>query len=832
MHQEDTMRKLHLVCNAHLDPVWLWQWQEGAGEALATFRTAAEFCDAFEGFVFNHNEALLYEYIEQYDPALFRRIRRLVEQGKWHIMGGWYLQPDCNMPAGESLVRQILHGRAYFRDKFHTIPRTAVNFDPFGHSRGLVQILAKAGYHSYLFCRPLQPDCALPDDEFVWVGFDGSRVTAHRSSEHYLSQRGKAANKVTEWMEAHGNSKVGLVLWGVGNHGGGPSRSDLESLEELRRKAPGWEIRHSTPESYFEDLAAQGPRLPEVGKSLNPFAVGCYTSQIRVKQKHRLLENELYAAEKICSCAALQGLSPYPGSELHEAARDLLFCEFHDVLPGSAIEPAEEDALRRLDHGLEILSRVKLRAFFALASGQHPPRDGRIPILLYNPHPYPVSGDFTCELQLPDQNRSGKTSPVRVFQNGSPVPAQLEKELSHLSMDWRKRVVFHADLQASSLNRFDCEVGPPAEPEPTGRGVEGDYLFESEDITVRIGGKSGLVEHYRLGQADLLGPGAFRPLVLEDTPDPWGMTAHRFGTVCGRFQLLSPEEAAKLSGIPGSELPPVRVIEDGEVRTVVEALFGYGRSFLCQRYFLPKHGRELAVEIRVYWNEKDRMLKWTLPCPWPEPHCIRQVAFGAEELADSGEEGVFQKWAVLTSEKQNLALSCVNDGIYGLDFTENALRMSLLRSPAYSALPSSGRLEMPKDRFLPRIDQGQRRFTFWVCGGELEERLRLVGREAAAHNEAPYPLAFSPAGAGKTVLPLIELHDRVIELCAFKQAHDGEGYILRLFEPTGKARSTEIGIPFLGIRKKLRFGGFEAKTCRLDTERRILAEVALTENDF
>jgi len=101
------------------DPVWLWQWEEGAAEALSTFRTAADFCETYEGFVFNHNEALLYEYIEEYDPRLFQRIGKLAAQGKWHIMGGWYLQPDCNMPAGESFVRQILHGHYYFLDKFH-----------------------------------------------------------------------------------------------------------------------------------------------------------------------------------------------------------------------------------------------------------------------------------------------------------------------------------------------------------------------------------------------------------------------------------------------------------------------------------------------------------------------------------------------------------------------------------------------------------------------------------------------------------------------------------------------------------------------------------------
>ena len=103
---------LHLICNAHLDPVWLWEWEEGAAAAISTFRTAADLCEEFDGFVFNHNEALLYQWVEEYEPELFQRIQRLVRSGKWHVMGGWHLQPDCNMPSGESFVRQALTGGA------------------------------------------------------------------------------------------------------------------------------------------------------------------------------------------------------------------------------------------------------------------------------------------------------------------------------------------------------------------------------------------------------------------------------------------------------------------------------------------------------------------------------------------------------------------------------------------------------------------------------------------------------------------------------------------------------------------------------------------------
>ena len=157
------MKKIHLLCNAHLDPVWLWTRSEGIAEAVSTFRVAADFCEKYDNFVFNHNEAVLYEWVEENEPQLFARIQKLVKQGKWRIMGGWYLQPDCTMPSAEGFLRQIETGNAYFKEKFGVTPTTAINFDPFGHTRGLVQILKKTGYDSYIYMRPGNPAGENPD---------------------------------------------------------------------------------------------------------------------------------------------------------------------------------------------------------------------------------------------------------------------------------------------------------------------------------------------------------------------------------------------------------------------------------------------------------------------------------------------------------------------------------------------------------------------------------------------------------------------------------------------------------------------------------------------
>ena len=520
--------QLFLICNAHLDPVWLWEWEEGAAAAISTFRTAADLCEEFDGFVFNHNEVILYRWVEQLEPDLFAQIQRLVREGRWHIMGGWYLQPDCNMPSGESFVRQILLGRRYFHEKFGVAPTTAINFDPFGHTRGLVQIMARSGYDGYVFCRPDQANCPLPAGPFQWEGFDGSRVLGVRPWGWYLSALGKAREKVERYLKEGPDENPGILLWGVGDHGGGPSRADLSQLTEWIPTIPDAQILHGTPEAYFAAVRAQGKDLPVVRKSLNPWGVGCYTSMSQIKLKHRMLENELYMTEKMLSAAWVQGALVYPQVELKEATTDLATAEFHDILPGSSIQPVEEMALRLMDHGLEILSRLKARAFFALAGGQPAAKEGEIPILVYNPHPYPVSTVVECEFQLADQNWGEDFTIVQAYQDGQAVPTQMEQEVSNLNLDWRKRVVLQAELAAGQMSRFDCLLERiPARPHPA-QPEEDAIRFNNGTLEVVINRRTGWIDTYRVAGKDYLKARAARMLVLEDSPDPWGMNVNSF----------------------------------------------------------------------------------------------------------------------------------------------------------------------------------------------------------------------------------------------------------------------------------------------------------------
>jgi len=824
-------KTLFLVCNAHLDPVWLWEWEEGAAETLSTFRTAALLCEEFEEFVFTHNEALLYQWIEEYEPELFVKIKELVKKKKWHILGGWYVQPDCNMPSGESFVRQILVGKNYFIKKFGVEPKTAINFDPFGHTRGLVQILKKAGYTSYLFCRPDQNWLKLPEEDFMWMGYDGSKIVAHRATEHYNSPKGQAAQRIQKWLGDNADRTFGILLWGIGNHGGGPSREDLKQIRKLIARQKNWDIRHGAPEDYFSALKKKTGELPRYSQDLNPWAVGCYTSMAAVKKKHRDLENLYYGTEKMVTHAALSGLIPYPRERLKEALEDLLFCEFHDILPGSGIPEVEELANQRLDHGLEILSRLRARSFLALLTGQPQAKGGEFPIIVYNPHPFPLNQTVVCEFQPhePHFDERSRLIPEVWDSRGKKMPSQLEKESSTLSVEWRKRVVFKADLKPGQMNRFTCRLkNETSDPEPSIK-EKSELVLRSDKAEWTIRTTTGLIESYKVNGIDFLKPRVFQALVMEDSPDSWGMKVRSFRNYEGKFSALSEQESAQFASVPGSKLKNVRIIEDGPVRTVVEALFRYNQSNICQRYKFPKKGSEFEVEVRVFWNEKDRMLKMAVPSKFRDGNCRGQVAYGVEKFGQAEDELVAQKWVSVVSSDNQHALTVINDRVYGFDFKGGELRISLLRSPAYAADTGDSRSLSIQDRFLPRMDQGERIFRFWINAGKAKDRLALIDREALAKNERVMALCCFPSGEGKEIAPSLILSDKAIQVTAFKMAEDKNWLVFRLFEPTGRNRKTRVEIPGLNIACDLSLGAFEIKTVAVDLGSRDMFELDLVE---
>lgn len=814
------MKKLHLISNAHLDPMWLWRWQEGCAESISTFRTAEKLLQEQPGFVFNHNESLIYQWVKDNEPDLFERIQKAVAEGRWHIMGGWYLQPDCNLPNGESMIRNISVGRRFFDENFGVRPTTALNFDSFGHSKGLVQIMVQAGYDSYV-CTRASNSPEFPDADFTWKGFNNTSVTVHRAPEGYSSGLGRAGMKLERRLEHENDAPVDLMLWGVGDHGGGPSRKDLQDLEKvIAEHKDEIEIIHSNLEDFFIDLLDSKKELPVHDKSLNPVFEGCYTSQIRVKQRHRELENAIYSAEKMASAASLLYGREYPKAAFDNAIRAMLFAEFHDGLPGSAIQPVEEDVLRALDYGLMLMDRETLSCALALTAGQDEIKEGSTCMFIYNPHPYPVEGQFALEVCPPEIREHDKFYNSKVFVNGEEVPSQCEASFCG-GFDWRKGISIQATLKPSAINRVDVFFDALDErPERVKIPPFGNFVFDNGSMHVEISTRTGLVESYQVDGKEYIEGDAFGLTALEDTASCWELGSRsRHGKY--DFALLTEFEGSEFSGIIGKVGPSVRIIEDGPVRTVVEALFGWHDSKAFQRYILPKHGTAFEVETGVYWNERNRMLKLEIPTTLTTGKYNGQVMFGHEELRNNGREDVAQKWTALTQDDNMFAV--YNMGTYGSSARDGVITLTLLRSAGYAggdAGPGSSCYQ--ELRHYRRMEQGERVFHFRIDAGCASEMTPVLDMKAQAYNEAPYIFTLTPSGNGKKAGELITVSNPSVLISAFKQAENGEGYTVRFYEGAGEVSTAVVAIPSLGISEEITLNPFELRTYHLDEKARTL----------
>ena len=791
-------KQVHLICNAHIDPVWQWNWPEGASAALSTFKAAADLAERHD-YVFCHNEAMLYQYVEEYAPELFERIRRLVREGKWHIMGGWYLQPDCNMPSGESFVRQILEGRRYFAEKFGVTPRIAFNADPFGHSVGLVQILRRTGHEGYLFMRPYPHELKLPGEQFTWRGLEGSEIPCAR----FIAYNSPLGNAVREILvrEKMLEDKTPVILWGVGNHGGGPSHKDLCDIEELRRTSQT-EYLHSTPERFFPYHESRGV----IDSSLRLTFPGCYTSMHRIKAAHAKLEQELLTTEKIASIAWARGLlGGYPEQEIHAIVEKLLSAEFHDILPGTCTREGEEAGLRLLQHGLLDAERLKVRAFMALSAAEEVAAEGEYPILVFHPHPFESEEEIDCEFMLADQNWSAETiSHIRVLDEaGRELPVQMTKEESNLNLDWRRRVIFRARLAPFGFHRFRVFVEYKPRQEKT---VPDTLVFEYGRKYVQINKTTGLLASYRLDGVEYVKDG-FALLAFDDNADPWAMAPEqrvRLGQNPKEFSLSACTDG------PFRGLPSVSVTDDGELFCRVEARFENGNSRALIAYTIYKKNDFVDVDVTLFFGDTDTIIKLKVPTPI-EGRLIGQCPFGWEELFTDRRENVAHRFVALEQKGQSLVL--MNRDVYGNHYEDGALCTSLVRGATYCAHPIHDRPVIPSDRFTKKIDQGEHFFAFRL--GVVPTH--ALQRECDRFIARPYALNVFPLGVGKNVrdfTPVLE--DDTVSVVTLKKADGEDALLFRLHNNTEHEVRTALCVG--AYRLPLIFNRFEVKTVRLCTE--------------
>jgi alpha-mannosidase len=523
---------------------------------------------------------------------------------------------------------------------------------------------------------------------------------------------------------------------------------------------------------------------------------------VRIKQAHRRLENELAVCERMLTLSGVE----YDKAELEKAVKSLLFCQFHDILPGSSIKAVEEDSLRMLSYGSEIAEKYKTKAFFKLCEGQPKAKEGEIPVLVFNPHPYKIVRDVEVEFQLQDQNRNdNEVTIVKVKDGkGNYLPSQNEKEACTFSLDWRKKVCFRAELEPMSINRFDCELHVENyifRPIAPCNQTDEHFTFDNGVMQVLVSKKTGLIDKYCVNGIDMLKAGSAKINVFKDDEDPWGMRVDGFNEKIGEFALLSDEKANAFNGYPEETLANVRVIENGEVRLKIQAIFAHEDSFATVTYTLPKNGNYVDVKIRMQSNNSSRFYKLSFDTVFNTPEFWGQTAFGTEKLRTEGKEAVYQKWCGVFEGEKSFAV--INKGTYGGSVNGNAFNISLLRTPVNSAHPIGDRPLAYGDRSHDRIDIGEREFDFRLAADTTN-----IDMQAEIFNQPAIALSFFPSGAGEKKETRVEITNPDVILSRFCEAENG--IRIRLFNSSDNSAETDFEID--GNTFSVSFGAFEVKT--------------------
>jgi alpha-mannosidase len=784
---------VHMIGQAHLDPAWLWRWREGRAEALATSQSAVDRLREYPDFQFVRGEAQVYEWIEEENPELFGEILGLIREGRWHVVNGMIIQPDVNLPQGEALVRQVLLGKTYMRERLGVEPRVAYCVDSFGHQGTLPQILAKCGFDSYVFMRPGPHEKELPANVFWWEAPDGSRVLAFRIAGAYATRAEDLTGHIETALQAKpAQLSQTMCFFGVGDHGGGPTRRQIENVmhEDLVREDV--EVRFGSPAAYFAAVRPEAGGLPVVRDELHAHAPGCYSVVSALKRTYRLAECALLTAERMAALAQiwLPGTPsghrgrPAPMAQLDALWHELCFLQFHDILCGTCIKEAQDEAVMALGRvlvGAREITDDACRAIVAqvdtFGAGAAAVGSGGA-VVLFNPGGEPLTQYVEYE-PWTDWRPWAAEGWGLADEQGRPVPYQLIETHEALTSQRSglNRIVFRAEVPATGYRVYRFAPGAAQAALPEGTRVTPDGL-ENERLAVRLDPASGAIISCadKTSGIELVGPGGWNVAqVLEDTSDTWSHGVRCFENVIGTFG-----QARITAGEPGPLQASLLIERSYEGNTWLQEL-------------ILRHGEdELLVRNWLTWAGRWRMLKLAFDVPTTAPRAVHDVPFGWYERPCDGREVPTQMWmdvsgpaAVGGQPAPTVGLALINDGKYGCDVTAPAvMRLTVLRCPPYA-------YHMPhpfgrKQRY-DWIDQGQQEFELVLRPHVGDWRNAGIVKRAREFNLPPVAITSHCHGGARAASDsLLELTGPEIEMTALKPAQDGDGYIVRLADRHGR----------------------------------------------
>ena len=791
------MDTLYMIGNAHLDPVWLWRWQEGFQEVKATFRSALDRMKENPDYVFTCACAAYYRWVEENEPAMFEEIRSRVAQGRWVIAGGMWIQPDMNTPSGESLARQLLYSQRYFLEKFGRTARIGYNVDSFGHNAQMPQICRKAGMEGYVWMRPMMHEnAAIPEGCLLWEGLDGTRIPAYRIHEAYCWNEKPVTEKI-ETQLAHWDrlGRPVMCFYGVGNHGGGPTRENLRQIETFRREDPrGGRVEYGSPEDYFDALRQEKIDLPLWKGELQHHASGCYSTHSRSKRLHRRTECALVRMEAFAALS--RRLTGHEMREpfVRQAWEDLLFNEFHDIMGGCSLETALEDACVQLSEALAVAAREENAALqkiswridtaagtpgsaaAAVRAREWNVRGDGKPVVVFNPHPFDA---------VVTADHGG--ADVR-DETGAPVPCQMVRSPVTFRGDDREGI-FLADVPALGWRLFWAfpESGREQKKACSRAGVT---CLENEKLRAEFDPATGALVHLvrkDSGFDAMTGPFTARLMDNEEC-DTWAHGVFRFDREAGTYGDAQ-----------------IRLLEDGPVRAVVQVVTRYGGSRLEMRWALYAGADQLEAEVLLENHETFRMTK--LCWPTAGTRDAAEIPFGALARKGNGEEEHCQRWAAVQGEEGGLAV--LNDGKYSYSADRGELRLTVCNANQYTVHDPGQKHRDDSCRFM---DLGEQRCRIALVPFSGSWQKAGLARRSALLNAGPFVTAetyhegpLGPKYRGLSVTGTASLG-------AVKRAENGEGWVLRLWEDAGLGTGAGVEAPLFGRNFTAELAPFEVKT--------------------
>jgi alpha-mannosidase len=795
-----------------MDAAWLWPLSETKEVFAKTCETILALMERYPGFRFCQSSAQYYQWLEEEHPSLFERVRRRVSEGRWELVGGTWVEPDGNLPSGESFVRQYLYGKRYFKDKFGVDVRIAWMPDSFGYAWTLPQIMRKSGMDVFLTQKMSWNDATVfPYFFFTWTGPDGSSIRAHQTVGSY-------SETVTDERMLQQMSRLRLcqsledllVLFGKGDHGGGITVDMIERALEYVNGNRSMKGRFTTAKDYFNVLGekTRGKEVPEVCDELYlQYHRGTYTTQAGIKKNNRKAECSLEAAEKFSTIAQRFGCE-YPSRSLEEAWKRLLLNQFHDVLPGSSIPQVYEDSRRDFEHITEAANSALSRSLKAIA-GQVDTTGEGASLLVFNPLSWPRNG--VVEVPL---NAFGSGARISDDQ-GKAVPSQVIDE----EENGERRILFRAE-QIPSIGYREYRVrglegGRPSS-DLSARVTRREIRLENKFLVVRVDRGTGMVKSVfdkAMGKEALAEAGN-RLQVFEDSP-----TRGRVGIVfqgdADMFDAWEIYMYQQRGGVRLVELDKplkIELVESGPVRAKIRIEYKYSQegrpdSKFVQDIVLYSGDPVLSFRLRVDWHAAHRLVKVAFPLSIHGEFTSYEAPYGfvrrrnplspdatLDERAKWEVPG--QKWVDYTGDDGRYGVSLLNDCKYGFDMANNVVRMTLLRSPQYP-VELRAHFGLPVDeRLLGELtDQGEHSISYGLYPHKLGFAEASTVRKAYEFNYPTLPLLEnSHGGALPKTHTFYSARPENVILTVIKKAEDTGEIILRLYEASGKDAKAVIHV--------------------------------------